>query len=63
MLAVARHRCPKCAAPLLTVTYRNVELDKCSACGGLWFDCGELDQVLAHDEGSGFLGGLKKIFG
>ncbi|HAM56565.1 MAG TPA: hypothetical protein DCQ64_14670, partial [Candidatus Rokubacteria bacterium] len=47
----------------VTITYRKVELDKCSACGGLWFDCGELDQVLAQGEGSGFLGGLKKIFG
>jgi len=63
VLAVARNRCPKCAAPLVTITYRKVELDKCSACGGLWFDCGELDQVLAQGEGSGFLGGLKKIFG
>jgi hypothetical protein len=61
ILAVARNRCPKCAAPLLTITYRNVELDKCSSCDGLWFDCGELDQVLAQE--GGFLSGLKRIFG
>jgi len=61
ILAVARNRCPKCAAPLVTMTYRNVELDKCSSCKGLWFDCGELDQVLAEE--GGFLSGLKRMFG
>ncbi|MBF8287910.1 MAG: hypothetical protein HW381_1018 [Candidatus Rokubacteria bacterium] len=61
ILAVARNRCPKCAAPLVTITYRNVELDKCSSCEGLWFDSGELDKVLAEE--GGFLSGLKRIFG
>jgi hypothetical protein len=61
ILAVARNRCPKCAAPLVTITYRNVELDKCSSCEGLWFDSGELDKVLAQE--GGFLSGLKRIFG
>jgi len=61
ILAVARNRCPKCAAPLVTITYRKVELDKCSSCEGLWFDCGELDQVLAQE--GWFLSGLKRIFG
>jgi len=63
VLAVARNRCPKCAAPLVPVSYRKVELDKCSGCGGLWFDFGELDQVLAQEGDGGFLGALKKIFG
>ena len=61
ILDVARNRCPKCAAPLVTITYRNVELDKCSGCQGLWFDCGELEQVMGQE--GGFLSGLKRIFG
>jgi len=44
----------------VTITYRKVELDKCSRCEGLWFDCGELDQVLAQE--GGFLSSLKRIF-
>src|SRR3989304_2392725 len=60
ILAVARNRCPKCAAPLVTITYRNVELDKCSSCEGLWFDCGELDQGLA--QAGGVLGGVVRVF-
>jgi len=61
VLAVARNRCPKCAAPLVAVHYRGVELDKCSGCQGVWLDCGELDQITTEE--TGFLGGLKRIFG
>jgi Zn-finger nucleic acid-binding protein len=61
VLQVARNRCPKCAAPLVAVPFRGVELDKCSRCQGIWLDFGELDQVLGKEEG--FLGGLKRIFG
>ena len=62
ILAVTKGRCPKCAAPLLSITFHGVELDKCSGCGGLWFDTGELDRVMAQ-ESAGFLGGIKRIFG
>jgi Zn-finger nucleic acid-binding protein len=62
ILTLAKGRCPKCASPLVTITFRGVELDKCSGCGGLWFDTGELDRVMAQ-EGAGFLGGIKRIFG
>jgi hypothetical protein len=61
VLAVARNRCPKCGAHLVAVPYRGVELDKCSRCQGVWFDCGELDQVVAEEKG--FIGGLKRVFG
>jgi len=60
-LEIARNRCPKCGGILVAVTYRHVELDKCTHCHGVWLDCGELDQVAA-DEGS-FFAGLKRIFG
>ena len=61
MLEAALNRCPKCGAALVPVTFRGVELDKCSRCSGIWLDCGELDQVIAED--TGFLSGLKRIFG
>lgn len=62
ILAIVKGRCPKCASPLVTITFRGVELDKCSGCEGIWFDTGELDRVMGQEE-SGFLGGLKRIFG
>ena len=61
VLEAALNRCPKCGASLVPVTFRGVELDKCSRCSGIWLDCGELDQVVAEDKG--FLSGLKRIFG
>ena len=60
ILAVARGRCPKCGAALVTVPYRGVELDKCSRCQGVWLDVGELDHVIGED--TGFLGSVKRIF-
>ncbi len=58
--AVVPFRCPKCGADLIEVTYKGVEIDKCSRCLGLWLDCGELERVMENDEG--FLGSLKRIF-
>lgn len=37
--------CPACAAPMRTHHPRGVELDGCMACGGVWFDGGELERV------------------
>ena len=60
ILAVAKGRCPKCAAQLVEVHYHGVELDKCSGCGGVWLDVGELERVA---EDKGFLTSVRKIFG
>lgn len=40
--------CPTCAVPMDPLLVREVELDRCWACGGLWFDAGELKQVLGR---------------
>ncbi len=47
-------------AALTGLVHRDVELDKCSGCQGVWLDFGELDQVVAED--TGFLGAVRKIF-
>ena len=61
ILGIARGRCPKCAAPLVAVPYRGIELDRCSRCQGVWLDFGELEQIAVEDKGS--LGTVKRIFG
>jgi len=61
VLAVSKGRCPKCGAALVGVPYRGVEIDKCSRCQGIWLDVGELEQLATGD--TGFLGGIKRIFG
>lgn len=38
--------CPKCGKGLHTRTVDEVEIDACDACGGIWLDKGELEQVV-----------------
>ncbi|MBL8918296.1 MAG: zf-TFIIB domain-containing protein [Myxococcaceae bacterium] len=38
--------CPGCTAPMRAFQAGKVELDRCTFCNGLWFDGGELEQVL-----------------
>lgn len=52
--------CPRCWSELVPVRYRQVEIDKCSRCDGVWLDCGELER-LGEAEG-GFLSGIVRIF-
>ncbi len=41
--------CPKCQERELQIVFKaNVELDMCPACGGLFFDKGELEKVLGN---------------
>lgn len=52
--------CPKCGAELVAIAYRGIELDKRTACQGVWLDCGEIEQLGVPE--SGLLGGLLRIF-
>ncbi len=37
--------CPKCAATMETVTFAEIEVDRCTGCKGLWFDALEADKL------------------
>ncbi len=54
-------KCPKCGLDLQEITYHQVTLDKCFACGGLWMDAGEMDQIKGAEAG-GFLTSLRSLF-
>ena len=56
--ALHHMHCPKCGMGLIEIDYRNIKVDKCSACGGIWLDEGELEQVVdLNQKGLGkFLG-------
>ena len=53
-------RCPKCGMELVEIEYREVKIDKCTKCAGIWLDSGELERIMG--DASGFLGGVLKIF-
>jgi hypothetical protein len=55
-------RCPKCGMELLEVSFREIRIDRCSSCNGVWLDAGELDAVI-KGESAGFLKGLSRLFG
>jgi uncharacterized protein YjhX (UPF0386 family) len=35
--------CPKCGMELQEIDYKNIKVDKCYGCEGMWFDEGEAD--------------------
>jgi uncharacterized protein len=40
-------KCPKCTTETLAVTStQGIDVDRCSACGGIWFDEQELPRLL-----------------
>lgn len=42
--------CPRCSVDMKKIHVRNVELDLCESCEGLWFDRDEIGQVAAMGE-------------
>ena len=40
--------CPGDGQPLTAVIHRGIEVDVCGTCGGIWFDNGELQKILAQ---------------
>ena len=46
-------KCPKCGENLETTVLREVEIDVCTGCKGVWLDVGELE-TLSREESSVF---------
>ena len=43
-------RCPKCGMELIEIDYREIKLDKCSECEGVWLDTGELEIISKYEK-------------
>jgi uncharacterized protein len=43
-------KCPKCGSDMNVETISGIEVEKCSSCEGIFFDRGELEQVLTKRE-------------
>jgi Zn-finger nucleic acid-binding protein len=57
ILDLCRMRCPKCARKLEETIYNEVRIDRCTGCGGVWLDPGELE-TLAPEEHKNWLSAL-----
>jgi len=44
--------CIKCKVPMKKAKMEGVLVDKCSTCGGIWLDAGELEMLMHHEEKS-----------
>ncbi len=44
--------CPRCHRPLNKTPVDDVAFDRCGACGGLWLEFAQLDDVLARESRS-----------
>lgn len=54
-------RCPKCGHEMAEEEHTGIKIDRCSSCGGVFFDAGELELLLEAKEPQGFLGGLRRL--
>jgi ribosomal protein L37AE/L43A len=52
--------CPKCDGTLMETEFEGIKIDVCNKCTGVWFDSGELAQVVDKEKDGGWFG---KIFG
>lgn len=50
-------RCPKCGMELIEIDYKDIKVDKCSGCEGIWLDTGELETISRLEKS-----GLDKLF-
>lgn len=41
-------QCPRCNEDLIETKKHGVVLDACTACGGIWFDKGELGKIISQ---------------
>lgn len=56
-------RCPKCGLELAEVSFRGVSVDACFACGGMFFDRGEVDKMAEHKEPGALGRFVSNLFG
>ena len=53
--------CPKCGMEMVEISFEGIKVDKCSECLGIFFDNGEVDQLIAKNK-PGFLSRMTEIF-
>lgn len=54
-------RCPKCGMELIEIDFEGIKVDKCSGCLGVFFDDGEIQQLIDKTK-PGFVRRLTSIF-
>ncbi|HSP16438.1 MAG TPA: zf-TFIIB domain-containing protein [Thermoanaerobaculia bacterium] len=55
-------KCPKCGMDMSTIELHGVKVDQCASCGGIFFDAGEVEQLLSHEHGQGVFSKVFSVF-
>lgn len=55
-------KCGKCGYDLQTISWRNVEIDKCFRCGAILLDDGELEKLAGKEDAGQFVSSFLGIF-
>ncbi len=53
--------CPKCGMEMVEITFEGIKVDKCSECLGIFFDNGEVDELIKKNK-PGFLSRMASAF-
>lgn len=53
--------CPKCGGDLAEISFKNIKIDKCTLCEGIWLDAGELELII-QEEDETILRRILKVF-
>ena len=53
--------CPKCGMEMVEISFEGINVDKCTDCLGIFFDNGEVEQLVEKNK-PGFLGRMTSIF-
>jgi hypothetical protein len=56
---VGKMKCPGCGSEMNEIAVEHVKVDRCTGCGGVFLDKGELE-ILTHVKFGGF---FKRLFG
>ena len=57
--SAASIKCPRCGAAMSEVAVEHVKIDRCTGCGGVFLDSGELE-LLTHAKSGGV---FRRLFG
>jgi len=55
-------KCPKCGMDMSTIELQGVSVDQCPSCGGIFFDKGEIDEMLKAEKSGGIVGKVLGVF-
>ena len=55
-------KCPKCGMDMSTIELHGVKVDQCPSCGGVFFDKGEVEQLISAEKSGGLVGKVLSVF-